>query len=358
MLLMLEDQYNNEWVGLNSNLRQREQSKGLLTDALCELELHQKRSGFIKDDLHEIKRFNYVSPRHPFSYLRVQFNPRRALRFNGSGITVPPKGLDSVNNGCFLCRENIQWQQQGKELGYEIEVLDMRYYAWMNPFPLLPCHVVIATQEHVSQEWEMHPLGTRPLNRLIGNLIELAQRLPGFIGFYNGIEAGASIPGHMHYQFCRRPETAMHFPLEQAERDFTELDHTGIVRNYPLAVAVWQGFDAETIMNQAVDWVRYWGQQNQRHIEHLTANLIVSTDPTTGEISLFFAPRDRRRPKSPHMSGLVGGLEVMGELVFSSEEEREAIDKNLVSYDSLCEIYNDIYTPFFLDEPGRLGKRT
>ena len=232
--------------GLNSELKEYEEPNGLLTDALLELELHQKRSGFIKDDLARISRFTFVNDEHPFRYLRIQFNPRRALRFNGSGVSMPPPGLSSVNNGCFLCRDNIQWQQQGKEIGYEIEVGGYEYYAWMNPFPLLPTHVVISTRDHIAQEWELHPDGKLSLERLIGSLVKLAQRLPGFIGFYNGLNAGASIPGHMHYQFCRRPEENMHFPLEQSERDFTDFDDTGIIRHYPLSVAVWQG-DPEAI---------------------------------------------------------------------------------------------------------------
>jgi hypothetical protein len=352
---MLANHYNDHWVALNAHLKHQEQTKGSLTGALLELELHQKRAGFIKDDLHEIRRFIYVHSVHPFCYLRVQFNPRRALRFNGSGITRPSDGMSSVNNGCFLCRENVQWQQQGKEIGYEIEVLDTMYHAWMNPFPLLPCHVVISTQQHVTQEWELHPQGSLPLETLVGNLVALAKRMPGFIGFYNGIGAGASIPGHMHYQFCMRPEDTVHFPLEQAERDYTSFDHTGIVRDYPLTVAAWTG-SAESVVTNAVDWVRYWADHNRAHMEHLTGNFITTMDEETGDISLFFAPRDRRRPKSQHMSGLVGGLEVMGELVFSSEEERMTIDDGNLNYRELLKIYNDIYTPFFLDEPARLGR--
>lgn len=355
MHLMLANDYKEAWVGLNAELKHHEQSKGLLTDALLELELHQKRTGFIQDDLARISRFNFVHPEHPFRYLRVQFNPRRALRFSGSGITMPPEGLPVVNGGCFLCRDNIQWQQQGKEIGYEIEVGESNYYAWMNPFPLLPCHVVISTRDHIAQEWELHPDGELSLERLIGNLVELAQRLPGFIGFYNGLNAGASIPGHMHYQFCMRPEEAMHFPLEQAERDFTEFDETGIVKHYPLSVAVWQG-QASTIVQEAIDWVRYWADNNKAHITHLTGNFVVTTDPMTGEISLFFAPRDRRRARSTRMSGLVGGLEVMGEIVFSSEAERIAIAQGRLNYEELAKIYNDVYTPFFIDKPGHLGR--
>jgi diadenosine tetraphosphate (Ap4A) HIT family hydrolase len=356
MYLTFFDDYDATWADLNSHLKLCEQSEGTLTSALLELEAHQKRAGFIQDALNDVERYNYVHPEFPFRYFQVQYNPRRALRFKGSGINLPPEEITSVNNGCFLCRENIQWQQQGKEMGYEIEVRGTDYYAFMNPFPLLPCHVVITTRDHVSQEWELHPEGKLSLESLVGNLVELALRMPGFIGFYNGINAGASIPGHMHYQFCMRPDEMTHFPLEQAERDFTHYDHTGIAKHYPLAVAIWQG-TAEQVVNECIDWVRHWAEHNAAHLDQLTSNLIVTTDPQSLELSLYFAPRHRDRAKSAHMSGLIGGLEVLGELVLSTEEERFAIEHGKLNYPEIVRIYDDVYTPFFIDTPTRLESK-
>ncbi len=343
---MLDDDYNRAWSDLNHALRQRELRKGQLADAIRDLETHQMRAGFIKDDLHEIKRYIYVHPQYADCHLRVQYNPRRALRFNGSGRALPPDGMSPVNNGCFLCKDNILWQQHGREMGYELQAGDTRYYAWMNPFPLLPSHVVITTRDHVTQEWELHPQGTLPLERLIRNLVELGTRLPEFIGFYNGINAGASIPGHMHYQFCKRPGADTRFPLEMVNRDFAEYGVTGIVNHYPLEVAVWQG-NAQSIIATALKWVRYWAAQNVHRLEHLSANFIVATDINSGELQLFFAPRDRSRPKSSHMSGLVGGLEVLGELVFSSEEEGRVLEQGEIDFAALLKIYEDVFTPLF-----------
>ena len=56
------------------------------------------------------------------------------------------------------------------------------------------------------------------------------------------------------------------------------------------------------------------------------------------------------------MTGLVGGLEVMGEMVFSTEAERIAISSGRLNYESLEKIYNDVYTPFFMDKPAHLGR--
>ena len=354
-MLMLAADYDTAWSGLNSKLKVHEKSSGSLADVLLELESHQKFSGLIQDDLASIRRYSFVHHEHPARYLRLQFNPRRASRFVGAGIIMPPQGLSPINGGCSLCRDNVLWQQQGKEIGYEIEVGTNKYYAWMNPFPLSPCHTVISTRDHCAQEWELHPYGKLPLERLIGDLVELARRLPGFIGFYNGLNAGATIPGHMHYQFFKRPGEDMRFPLEQAERDFTYFDDTGIVRHYPLSVAVWQG-DPDRIASLAIEWVRYWADQNITHMHHLTGNFIVTTDPDTHEISLFFAPRDRRRSRSYSITELVGGLETLGEIVFSSEAERIAISNGHVSYENLAKIYSDVYTPFFIDKPGHLDR--
>jgi len=354
-MLMLATDYDVAWSGLNSELKSHEKSSGSLADVLLELETHQKHSGLIHDELASVRRYTFVHPEQPDRYIRLQFNPRRSMRFDHTGQIMPPQGLSPINGGCSLCRDNVLWQQQGKEIGYEIEVETNLYYAWMNPYPLLPCHTVISTRDHCAQEWELHPHGKLTLERLISNLVELARRLPGFIGFYNGLNAGASIPGHMHYQFFKRPGEIMRFPLEQAERDFTHFDDTGIVRNYPLSVAVWQG-DPDKIVDHAIEWVRYWADQNIAHMLQLTGNFIVTTDPDTREISLFFAPRDRRRSRSHGFTGLVGGLEALGELVFSSEAERAAISDGNVSYASLEKIYSDVYTPFFMDKPEYLER--
>ena len=337
--------YDDAWAELNARLDIVERSRESLPQALLELERHQKQTGFLKDDVYEIRRFSFT---HGADHLQAQFNPRRRQRYNGSGKTRPPEGMTSVNNGCVLCRDNIRWQQQGKEIGYAIRAMNRRYYAWMNPFPLLPRHVVITSEGHISQEWEFHPQGTLSLEHLLTDLVELGQRLPGFFGFYNGVDAGASIPEHMHYQFCRRPAETDRFPLERAERDYTEFTDTGIIRHYPLAVAVWQGA-AETVVDRAMHWIRYWVDRNRARRQHLSANFIVTSDSATREITLFFAPRDRRRAKSIHLSGLVGGLEVMGEVVFCSEEERVAIDNGQVDFQALLKIYEDVYTPFFSD---------
>ena len=111
--------YDLSWTTLNTKLRSSEDLNGGLSMALLELEEHQRKCGFIIDDLSEIQRFVFPHPTKNYSF-RAQLNPKRARRHDGSGILHPPQNETYFNSGCFLCRENIEWQQEGRQIGFEI----------------------------------------------------------------------------------------------------------------------------------------------------------------------------------------------------------------------------------------------
>lgn len=346
---MMHRNYEHTWAELNSRLREIEVENGNLDAALCELETHQKESGFIKMGLGAVERHNFQHPEDTSRFFRIQYNPERALRFGGSGITTPPPGTSVSNEGCFLCRDNIRWQQQGAEMGYEIHLGESSFYAWMNPFPLLPTHVVIATTEHTSQEWPVCEKGNLEVSGLLKDLVELSVRMPSYIGFYNGVNAGASIPGHLHFQFFKRPEDEPEFPLERVARQHVESGEQGIfLKDYPLAVAMWTG-EPQTVLGQVSEWIGEWAVRNRDRIQGLTANFIVSGDGPGDNITLFFVPRDRTKTHGDGMSGLIGGLEVLGELVFSSQEDKELLDAGKIDYSSLEKTLSSVRTPFFID---------
>ena len=96
--------YDLSWTSLNSKLRSSEDLSGGLSDALLELENHQRESGFIVDDFRGIQRFVFSHPTKDYSF-RVQLNPKRARRHDGTGISQPPRNETFLNNGCFLCRQ-------------------------------------------------------------------------------------------------------------------------------------------------------------------------------------------------------------------------------------------------------------
>ena len=195
--------YETKWANLNKKLLQSAEDNNGLASALFDLENHQRETGFIKDDLKKIKRIVFQDPNNKSYSLRAQINPKRAKRHDGSGNLALAGEHPNINNGCFLCRENIKWQQEERQIGFEINFGISDYIAFMNPFPLLPNHVVIASTAHRTQELRLfqNDEQNQDLALVLSDLCELADRLPNHIGFYNGVGAGASIPDHFHFQF-------------------------------------------------------------------------------------------------------------------------------------------------------------
>ncbi|MCG8558681.1 MAG: DUF4922 domain-containing protein [Hyphomicrobiales bacterium] len=340
--------FERRWSELNARLLQIEQSAGLAA-ALAELQSHQRQSGFIKDRLDDVERHSFHHPDDPSKILRAQYNPKRALRFGGSGARRTPSDGPVRNDGCYLCRDNIQWQQQGAQLGYDIRVGDNAYVALMNPFPLLPGHVVIALRDHRSQDWLYQDGGGLEVSALLHDLVALANRMPGYVGFYNGVDAGASIPGHLHFQFFRRPEGEPDFPLERAARhDRAVNGHAELAGDYPLPVALWKG-EPEDVVARASAWVSSWGDDNKARLNGLTANFIAAREADGENVTLYFVPRDRARPRGKGLSGLIGGLEVLGEIVLSCPEEKGRLDAGLIDYFALEDALASVGTPFFVE---------
>ena len=339
-------EYARTWSDLNRRLRKIEDERGLV-EALHALQHEQEDAGFIEDKLECVERHTYKHPSDPARFFHVQYNPRRALRFSGTGKAVPPNGVQALNNGCYLCRDNIRWQQRGVQLGYEISSPNSRYYALMNPFPLLPGHMVLAAQEHTSQEWQFQTQTRKDTMCLLTELAALVARLPGYVGFYNGVDAGASIPGHLHFQFVLRPEDMPMFPLEAVAGDAYALGGSELyVDGYPLDAVVWRGC-LEDIVEHAVEWMIQWGIRNAHRMPDLSANFVATRGGSEADLTLYFVPRDRNKSRAEGLPGLVGGLEVLGELVFSTPEEKQLLDHGRVDYFVLERALKSVRTPLY-----------
>lgn len=111
--------------------------------------------------------------------LSVQWNPARIVS------TKAPVGdaTKPIVRPCFLCSENQVAEQFGLPYEGETRIL-------VNPFPILPGHLVVAKTTH-----EPQTLGT-----LAKSLYQLATEVPEYVFFYNGARSGASAPDHAHYQ--------------------------------------------------------------------------------------------------------------------------------------------------------------
>jgi hypothetical protein len=338
--------YQSQWRELNTSLREIESNGGGLSAVFAALHAQQLEMGFIRDDLDGVHRIELCHPEMGTRCLRIQFNPERAVRFVGAGIQMPPPDSAVENDGCFLCPANIRWQQQGRQFGFELEVNKRPFIAWMNPFPLMPGHVVLASEDHQGQEWSLHPSGRLTPQQIIHDLVEIVARAPGYTGFYNGVKAGASIPGHLHYQLFRPPEDHRRYPLEIeaiAERNTSPANACWRLGTYPMESMHWFGLPAD-IAGPAADWIGAWAAHQDR-LEDLSANIVAISEEQGGQVSLYFVPRDRNKNRANGLAGKVGGLEVLGELVFSTTEEEELLQSGQLDYFILEQVLSEVRTP-------------
>jgi hypothetical protein len=217
--------------------------------------------------------------------------------------------------------------------------------SYANPFPLMPGHLTVATREHVPQGWSTSGIGGAPtLSALVTQLLILGEHLPGFVVFFNGPDAGASIPGHFHFQMFKRTAAHDAFPLERWPR--SEDGTSPTLMDYPLTIASFDGSRAH-IVAQASQWIVTWAERYGTHAA-LSANLIAMH--TDGRLRLFVAPRHRSYSQAPGFAGLVGGLEILGELVLSTEQEKQSLDLGHFDYERVSSVLAAV-------EPPEMGRR-
>lgn len=112
----------------------------------------------------------------------IQWNPSRIVSTNAK-----TDAASIAARKCFLCGSNRPQEQIRDEImkGWDLLV---------NPYPILPVHLTIASQEH------------KPQRRLPWDIVGIAESLPGMVVFFNGANAGASAPDHLHLQAVLKSE--------------------------------------------------------------------------------------------------------------------------------------------------------
>ena len=68
-----------------------------------------------------------------------------------------------------------------------------------------------------------------------------------------------------------------------------------------------------------------------------------------GTVALYFVPRDRAKSQAEGYSGLIGGLEVLGEIVLSSPEEKARLSDGRIDYFTLEAALASVHTPMDVD---------
>ncbi len=328
--------------------------KHTLPEALKLLQEQQMDIGYICDDLKQVRYFQCYGPGDVFFI--GQYNPRRADRGKGAGRSVPPPGVATKTTPltkCFLCADNVRWQSRGIQLYYQFKVGENTYNILCNPFPFMPTHMTIAAVEHEPQSWqEMTAWKGDKVTRLVQDLYDIALHLPGFVGFYNGVGAGASIEEHFHYQFFKIPSGHGLFPLQQiagavearaksaamlADENISTLMIDA--RDYPLTSFRFRG-ERSKMIGDVVERLRKW---NTMSGDTASANITAIWEGSS--LVMYLIPRNRFYSRSPGMSGTVGGLEVLGEFIFCTEEENKLINTQVVDYRYMETILRGVKPP-------------
>jgi hypothetical protein len=331
--------------------------KESLPNALALLFAQQLDVGFIRDDLKLMRCFKCHSQHDRRLYFLGQFNPVRADRLKGSGRIIPPPGVETKKTRsakCYLCADNVRWQSRGIQLYYELIVNGNPYHALVNPFPFMPNHTTIASAEHEPQTWHRSALwrGDKTL-RLVSDLYALADALPGYVCFYNGDGAGASIEEHFHYQAFQTPPGHGPFPLqrvaglvmlqnEESAAALTSGDHLVTAMNseqYPLNAFRISG-TRQGVIQAAVGWLKQWTKLVD---ESASANIAAVREK--GEIVLYLVPRNRFFSKSTGLDGIVGGLEALGEFIFCTPEEQALISRQDVNFRHMSSVLEGVRPP-------------
>jgi hypothetical protein len=333
--------YNLRRLLLQQHLEALDQPK-----ALCELHRQQ---------MDQVKYF--LCFKHD-DFFTGQFNAGRADRSGGAGRKLPPAGVqtkEAPQPSCFLCVDNVRWQQRGIQLFHEFDINARPYVALCNPFPFMPVHMTIASAAHEPQSWRECSTGDvrAKIARIIGDLYHIKRPLPEFVGFYNGVGAGATIERHLHYHLFQVPSGHQLFPLQRAaaktiaqiqtdshpHSEGADIASCLDISNYPLRAFRLHG-PADDVVRQAVTLVEKWDQLCG---DAASANIIAISEHDS--IAIYFVPRNRFFSRSPGLSGLVGGLECLGEFVFSSDAENQAINEQRVNYEYMWSILQAVRPP-------------
>ena len=324
--------------------------------------------GFIQDDLSLVRRFRCCGEVGEVTLTFIgQYNPRRAERSKGAGRKKSPTGIQVVNKSCFLCPENIYWQHRGLQLYYQFTENDRDYNALCNPFPFMPVHITVASKKHEPQSWRMSEVIKDKPHSIVKDLWDISvglldvergkDKFEGFVGFYNGIGAGASIEHHFHYQFFEIPQGHGFFPLEEAAESSGENMKSGVVKIrdgfYPLTAVKLSG-NEEDIVSTCAKLIKAW----DKHLgEAASANII--TISRNEQMAMYFVPPNSLYTRSPGLSGTVGVMETLGEFIFCEEWEDQIINEQKVDFHYLWRVLQSVHPPqcanFDWDEVWRQG---
>ena len=310
-------------TGIQSMLERTHLSGGL-SNAIDGLHQQQVQWGIVKESP-EFERRMITNPADPCQQFIVTANRRRRDRFSGFGLAT----TSLIHEGCKLCIENIQ-SRSVLQLTYEFDLAGRRVNALVNPYPNGKDHITIATREHMRH----HYCGIDEIAEIVTSVATLSRQLPERMVFWHGPGAGMSID-HRHYQVLRRHDVDEAWPLEKAAAGVLM---SGQLQEVEYAISVWAlRNSADSVIPRITRLIGDYSANSP----HASANIAATChlgDPRA--IDMFCCLRDDRRV-TQRLAGAVGTLEVLGEIVFSSDAELQRFNSASIVYTELAQILTD-----------------
>lgn len=251
--------------------------------------------------------------------IRLQCN---AERIRSSAAKTDAKSIAA--RPCFLCRENLPAEQNGI-------LIQQKFLALVNPFPIFPRHLTISSLEHVPQRIMPH----------FSQMLEIAAALPGFTVFYNGPESGASAPDHFHFQAVGKGELPV-------ENEMNRIEHSEILfENVNLQISSFENIrrfvcfhSPDKVMLVRVFNFLYNSLETGNGYEPMM-NVLCGYSGNDWKVVVF--PRENQRPSCFYKTGeeqiIVGpaSVEMAGVLVLPRKEDFEKITK-----DQIARIFDEV----------------
>jgi len=212
---------------------------------------------------------------------------------------------------CFLCEGNLDPEERGVPFN--------DYTIYCNPFPIVDRHLTIVHREHQIQHIEGEG----------GNMLDIAQALPGYFVIYNGPECGASAPDHMHFQAGLRTL----FPIE---KELAAVSSPAI-RNYARKVLVFRDSDRSRLSEKISNAVQRLSEVTNKKPEPLI-NIAAFHQDSLWTVYLF--PRSKHRPDvyfSGELTVSPASIDLCGIFVAPFEK-----DFSRISGEDIAAIYREV----------------
>ena len=259
--------------------------------------------------------------------IKVQFNPARAVstlaKLDKSSIDARP---------CFLCTKNKPEEQDSISID-----AGMKFSIRINPYPILPGHLTISSEEHIPQTLADKAEMQLPM--------KILQKIEDYFGqgyaiFYNGAKCGASAPDHFHFQAARKKDIPFIAQWNEIFKSAIENDIAGIqsgdvckaysVNGFACPIKVFTSLsgniDTALFFNYLDSLPVHEGEPEPRY------NMFAWRDDEGRFICAYF-PREAHRPSCYFSEGeeqifvSPGALDMAGLIVTPREEDFRKINE-------------------------------